>query len=1144
MENPNTLLLTVSDLIHNARAVTASSSSSNHHHHSSSPPPTPLKSNPNKTQTLTPLNYSAILIGTLTLPSLSLNCPHNNCLQFLDNNNNASSICCDVIDFHVGLIGKIIHVIAWNFIPIKNGLAFLEIIKWKLVSSQGNNSNILKQCSNVYSIPLTNTTDHSSGKSSSSVYGAFESISPVTVVPCSSKSRKDHNLRGFLLRVMTCECEFCGSRMIGVDNDCDRLHLFNKPVFVYFCGSAWCWHPVIVKLIGNVVGLSGLKKKVVFIGKQDSELMFVTTDNTVLHVPRVLRKWLPPSIAFLKGQGECASYTGIVRGVYMQGMVVELERDVWLLLTDQLVIAPHSLRVGAVISVRNVHFVNPKFSWTKMLILGACFKTSISVKSFSPLETRSNVASQSKSLLSKFIESLPFSARMWALLVVSSFRRKFLGILSEKEILGSKHKEGLAQVYASSCLSSSVFLARHGVFAELCKHGSCCYGTEPSYGNLNLVLPISSFLCNCETILVRSLLSANVCHTKRFTSLSSRGMHSEYSSRRIFSSEDIGVVLLGNLKICSSSGRLQLVDATGSIDVIVPKLPSTWNPNSIYEVFDYSIVMESTPEIVNHLELLDSEMLSCRTMLLSVPPARKSNIIAYASLQLSNATCKNTSFYPRYLKYDLEEMWMGEFHLIQVTHKYPAAEKFQDNPAISRQSSKFVEAVILPWDLTLTDKDVATNPNEQMVYQLNNRSHVSHKRRKTNHTSAWAVCSGSPSKLGGASSEKQTDGSHEIHCSASIRSANNQCMVASGLLRGKADIDCRGDAARMLLEFDSTSFSKYEFLQIGAYYIAKHHAYDSFCNLKDSAFTSGFKFLFSSSAHLWNLSFSTNDVNLTLSSNYSQSTSSDICLHVPPNVLDLLSVTSEKLDESLIRPAFPLEETSSISQCIWPRMSMSNTNCIFPEGNLISLHGGIVAVHGLQSNCERFSDSHFKFFPEVARNSCMHVLVENKIVKILDSIGKQAYPTGFGPGIHATFHRILELGGANGFMLTPVSFIVINSISVIDESSRENCPILCSASTEPKTSSSKNVSSGLISQLICCLDCNPIRFHCRVVTLHVLVLEKIKNSHDLLPGIQKPHLVDIPLAGCQNGLYLPVDLLNRLRLLPNPIEMFGLVSHR
>lgn len=39
-----------------------------------------------------------------------------------------------------------------------------------------------------------------------------------------------------------------------------------------------------------------------------------------------------------------------------------------------------------------------------------------------------------------------------------------------------------------------------------------------------------------------------------------------------------------SIQVSPSSGRLQLVDATGSIDVLIPDLPSTWNTHSIYEV--------------------------------------------------------------------------------------------------------------------------------------------------------------------------------------------------------------------------------------------------------------------------------------------------------------------------------------------------------------------------------------------------------------------------------------------------------------------------------------------------------------------------------------------------------------------------------
>ncbi|GAU16875.1 hypothetical protein TSUD_368240, partial [Trifolium subterraneum] len=115
--------------------------------------------------------------------------------------------------------------------------------------------------------------------------------------------------------------------------------------------------------------------------------MYLTLDEMVLRVCPRLEKLVPSLKSEINGKGECGCYTGLIRGVHMKGMALELDNDVWLLLTDQLHTMIHGLRVGSIISVRNVHFVDPKFSWTKVVILGACVKTSIIVESFSPLET-------------------------------------------------------------------------------------------------------------------------------------------------------------------------------------------------------------------------------------------------------------------------------------------------------------------------------------------------------------------------------------------------------------------------------------------------------------------------------------------------------------------------------------------------------------------------------------------------------------------------------------------------------------------------------------------------------------------------------------------------------------------------------------
>lgn len=126
-------------------------------------------------------------------------------------------------------------------------------------------------------------------------------------------------------------------------------HAYSLPEFVYFCGSASFWHPAITKLIGDVVVLSRLKKKLVYIGKDESQVMFVTMEKSLLHLPEMSSKMSAPERTSSEKTRHCIIYTGLVTGIYMQGMVVELDKKVWLLLTDQQFQPPHSLRVGAIV---------------------------------------------------------------------------------------------------------------------------------------------------------------------------------------------------------------------------------------------------------------------------------------------------------------------------------------------------------------------------------------------------------------------------------------------------------------------------------------------------------------------------------------------------------------------------------------------------------------------------------------------------------------------------------------------------------------------------------------------------------------------------------------------------------------------------
>lgn len=360
----NATILTIKELVNEGRAITGASSlffSAASHSSSESTSKNP-KSRPGTVDSdfsskfLAPLNHPAVIVGTLALPSETLKCPNRYCFRFSDGD---LTICCDILRFEIRAIGSKICVLAWNFLPMKHCGGFLEIIKWKFVDT----GNLLSRCSGIGSFPLVPSLrlpQNGDRKSRYSVHGVLESISPVSVVPCMQGESSDSvNLPGFLVHVMACECKVYSRNMI----DCG--HAFEKSVFVYFCGSVVVsWHPVITKLVGRNVALSGLKRKLVCVGG-DSLLVFVTTENSVLHPPWFSKKQLV-SKTVVDRRGNCGSYLGFVKGVYMKGKLVEMDEDVWLLLTDQIHNRSHSIRTGCLVRIplllhfgvyKMVHFV-------------------------------------------------------------------------------------------------------------------------------------------------------------------------------------------------------------------------------------------------------------------------------------------------------------------------------------------------------------------------------------------------------------------------------------------------------------------------------------------------------------------------------------------------------------------------------------------------------------------------------------------------------------------------------------------------------------------------------------------------------------------------------------------------------------------
>lgn len=354
MENVKTI--TVSDLLSYGCPHTGSSTPGPSTISDQNPqlPPAPSTSDPYRVlKPLPQFDYPAIVVGTLRLPTLTLQCPHGNCLEFSDD---SVTVCCDFTGLDVRIIGKKIHVLTWNFI-LSDHLSggFLEIVKWDLPDSSHGLSPSPSLM--IDSFPLVSNLIESLPSTSKSksyrIHGIIGAVSPVFVVPCSvndSSSSKSMNLRGFHVRIITCECQLCRStEAVGVLYGKSARHSFTEPVFVYFFGPSWCWHPVMTKLIGNVVTISGLRMKLVFMGKRGSELMFVTAENSVLHPPRLLKK--------VKRKVVCGSYKGTVKNIYMQGMVVELDNEAWLLLTNQSFMPPHGLRIGANVSKTFILFI-------------------------------------------------------------------------------------------------------------------------------------------------------------------------------------------------------------------------------------------------------------------------------------------------------------------------------------------------------------------------------------------------------------------------------------------------------------------------------------------------------------------------------------------------------------------------------------------------------------------------------------------------------------------------------------------------------------------------------------------------------------------------------------------------------------------
>ncbi|CAL8100115.1 unnamed protein product [Prunus armeniaca] len=110
---------------------------------------------------------------------------------------------------------------------------------------------------------------------------------------------------------------------------------------------------------------------------------------------------------------------------------------------------------------------------------------------------------------------------------------------------------------------------------ELCNHDSCVSGCGPYIGNLNLVVPLSIFICHCEALWMRALQLENSCEKlhddKKYSLQLCEGRSHVQSVRKIFSSEDMGVSLMGSLKNNDLLHDVQLTLSGGTVSAIKAK---------------------------------------------------------------------------------------------------------------------------------------------------------------------------------------------------------------------------------------------------------------------------------------------------------------------------------------------------------------------------------------------------------------------------------------------------------------------------------------------------------------------------------------------------------------------------------------------
>lgn len=101
---------------------------------------------------------------------------------------------------------------------------------------------------------------------------------------------------------------------------------------------------------------------------------------------------------------------------------------------------------------------------------------------------------------------------------------------------------------------------------------------------------------------------------------------------------------------------------------------------------DYDVIVDDIGKLMDQLELLESESLSCRAIFNCTQVERKLSTSIFVYCLWKNAKCRNFPLYPNIdSKNETKILESGSYHLITVSHKFLLQEKVCFNCILSQK---------------------------------------------------------------------------------------------------------------------------------------------------------------------------------------------------------------------------------------------------------------------------------------------------------------------------------------------------------------------------------------------------------------------------------------------------------------------------